>query len=146
MRWYRRIPDSDEDTTITVNVGMGCSVTCACCGQFCHNVKVISSMPDLGEPIEIPPAFGAPGSTLGTATKNKGGGSGGNDAGEPARPLILYLHGFRGDNSHASSKYYLQQLVEKHNYLVIAPNGRYVSRFAPDHNTPLLQPAHSHIL
>mmetsp|Transcript_50433 Transcript_50433/g.96346 ORF Transcript_50433/g.96346 Transcript_50433/m.96346 type:complete len:620 (-) Transcript_50433:439-2298(-) len=124
------VTDTDEATTVTANVGMGCSVTCNCCGVRCHNVKYHSRQDDLGATPEKPAWQG--GGTSVPVDHNAQTPAG--DASEfgdnqhdtqGPRPLLLFLHNYRGDSSHSTSKYYLEQLVENHNYLVIAPEGRY---------------------
>jgi hypothetical protein len=103
--------DSDQDTTHTVNLGMGCSVTCDCCGNQCHSVKFVSGQQDLWwdtDAEEFP-------------------------KGETPRKLLVFFHDYRGDSTRSTSKYYLDQLVQEHNYLLVAPEGRYVR---PRSNAP----------
>jgi poly(3-hydroxybutyrate) depolymerase len=100
---------------------MGCSITCDCCGNQCHSVKFVSAAEDLWADTD--------------ATESP--------RGEAPRKLLVFFHSYRGDSTHALSKYYLDQLVQEHNYLVVALEGRYVRRVpARGPDLPLTTQAH----
>lgn len=50
--------------------------------------------------------------------------------------MVLFFHDYTGDGSWSNSQFHLQKLVDPHNLLIVAPNGRQVG--AP--STPPLSP------
>jgi poly(3-hydroxybutyrate) depolymerase len=61
----------------------------------------------------------------------------------PNTSLVLFLHPYSGDSSWAASMFHLNHLVEQHDVIVLAPNGREV-RSSPSSDAPTSQPLSLH--
>ena len=67
----------------------------------------------------------------------------------PNTSLVLFLHPYSGDSSWAASMFHLNHLVEQHDVIVLAPNGREVRTSAlpydalPSHPLSLTRASHS---